>query len=279
MAKNMRGKKVVVTGGTSGIGRATVLALAEMSADVIFSGRNAAAAADVIAAARAKNSGANIEFLPVDFASLTSVSDFAKALKAKAGKIDVLINNAGASPAKFERSADGIEMTLAVNHLAPFLLTHLLLPAIADGGRIVNVASKMHSWRSFNFEDPQLTKKWSGTTAYSQSKLANVMFSYQLAEKLAPRKITVNCLHPGVIATEITRDMPSVVQFIARLIFKSPEKGAETSVYLATSPEVDSVTGKYFDNKKPVASSRESHDSAKQQQLWKLTEELLKGFL
>ncbi len=145
--------------------------------------------------------------------------------------------------------------------------------------RIVNVASKMYSWRSFHFADPQLTKKWSGTTAYSQSKLANVMFTYQLAEKLAPRKITVNCLHPGVIATEITRDMPSVIQFIARLIFKSPEKGADTSVYLSTAAEVAGVTGKYFHNKKAVASSPESHDRAKQLQLWKLTEELLQGFL
>lgn len=279
MAENMRGKTVVVTGGTSGIGRATVLALAETSADVIFSGRNAAAAEEVIAAVRAKNAGAKIDFLPVDFSSLRSVTDFAKAIRSKTSKIDVLINNAGASPAKFERSADGIEMTLAVNHLAPFLLTHLLLPAIADGGRIVNVASKMHSWRSFNFADPQLTKKWSGTTAYSQSKLANVMFTYQLAERLAPRKITVNSLHPGVIATEITRDMPSVVQFIARLIFKSPEKGAETSVYLATAAEVTGVTGKYFDNKKAVASSAESQDIGKQKQLWKLTEDLLQGFL
>lgn len=279
MAENMGGKTVVVTGGTSGIGRATVLALAEMSAHVIFSGRNAAAAEEVIAAAKAKNAAAKVEFLPVNFASLASVRDFAKAVKDKAPTIDVLINNAGASPAKFERSTDGIEMTLAVNHLAPFLLTHKLLPAIADGGRIVNVASKMHSWRSFNFEDPQLTKKWSGTTAYSQSKLANVMFTYQLAEKLAGRKISVNCLHPGVIATEITRDMPSVVQFIARLVFKSPEKGAETSVYLATAPEIAGVTGKYFDNKKAVASSPESHDRGKQQQLWHLTEELLKDFL
>ena len=279
MAENMHGKTIVVTGGTSGIGRATVLALAAMSAEVIFSGRNAAGAEEVIAAARAKNTDAKVSFLPVDFASLKSVADFATAVRNKTSKIDVLINNAGASPAKFERSADGIEMTLAVNHLAPFLLTHLLLPAIADGGRIVNVASKMHSWRSFNFADPQLTKKWSGTTAYSQSKLANVMFTYQLAEKLAPRKITVNCLHPGVIATEITRDMPSVVQFIARLISKSPEKGAETSVYLATAAEVAGVTGKYFDNKKAVASSAESQDPTKQQQLWKLTEGLLQGFL
>ncbi len=279
MAVNMRGKTVVVTGGTSGIGRATVLALAAMSARVLFSGRNASAAAEVMAAARAASPGAEVEFIPVDFASLASVREFAQAVKNKVGKIDVLINNAGASPAKPEKSADGIEMTLAVNHLAPFLLTHLLLPAIADGGRIVNVASKMHSWRSFNFEDPELNKKWSGTTAYSQSKLANVMFTYLLAEKLASRKISVNCLHPGVIATEITRDMPAPIRFIARLIFKSAEKGAETSVYLATADEVAGITGKYFDNKKAVASSPESNDRAKQQKLWQLTEGLLKGFL
>lgn len=279
METNLNGKNAVVTGGTAGIGRETVRALARQGAYVLFTGRNAAAGESLISEIVAENPGAAVEFLPVDFASLKSVRKLAGEIAAKMSRIDILINNAGLNAGKESKSEDGIETVFAVNHLAPFLLTNLLLPNIADGGRIVNVASKMHSWRSMNFDDLEGRKKWSSITAYSQSKLANVMFTYALSEKLAPRKITVNCLHPGVIASDITRDMPGFVRFLAGLVLKSTEQGAATSVYLASSPEVAGVTAKYFDDKKAIASSKESYDKEKQQRLWRVSEEMVKNYL
>jgi NAD(P)-dependent dehydrogenase (short-subunit alcohol dehydrogenase family) len=279
MNNNLAGKIAVITGGTAGIGRETVRALSRQGARVIFTGRNAGAGASLIDEVKAEMPAADIEFLPVDFASLQSVKNLAGVIQAKARKIDILINNAGLNTTKSAQSEDGIEMTFAVNHLAPFLLTNLLLKDIADGGRIVNVASKMHSWRSMNFDDIELKKKWGAITAYSQSKLANVMFTYRLARTLAPRNITVNCLHPGVIASDITREMPGFVRFVVKLVLKNTEQGAETSVYLASADEVQGVTEKYFDNKKAIPSSKESYDTAKQEKLWQISENMVQAFL
>lgn len=279
MQTNLEGKTAVVTGGTAGIGRETVRALARQGARVIFTGRNAGAGATLVAEIQREKPAAAVEFLPVDFASLKSVKKLADEITGKMPKIDILVNNAGLNASKESKTEDGLETVFAVNHLAPFLLTNLLLKNIADGGRIVNVASKMHSWRSINFDDLEGRKKWGSITAYSQSKLANVMFTYALAEKLAARKITVNCLHPGVIASDITREMPGVIRFLAGLVLKNTEQGAATSVYLASSPEVAGVTAKYFDDKKAVTSSKESYDAEKQRRLWSVSEEMLKAYL
>lgn len=279
MEENLQGKTAVVTGGTAGIGRETVRALAVRGARVIFTGRNAAAGETLVAEIHKEIPGAVVEFLPVDFASLKSVKRLAGEIANRAPKIDILVNNAGLNASKESKTEDGFETVFAVNHLAPFLLTNLLLRNIADGGRIVNVASKMHSWRGMNFDDLEGKKNWNSITAYSQSKLANVMFTYTLAEKLAPRNIAVNCLHPGVIASDITREMPGVVRFLAGVFLKNTEQGAATSVYLAASPAVAGVTAKYLDDKKTVASSKESYDKARQQKLWSVSEEMLKAFL
>ena len=279
MQNQLEGKNAVVTGGTAGIGRETVRALARQGARVLFTGRNAAAGETLIAEIRGEIPGANVAFLPVDFASLRSVQKLAGEIAARLQQIDILVNNAGLNASKESKTEDGIETVFAVNHLAPFLLTNLLLSNIRDGGRIVNVASKMHSWRSMNFDDLEGRKNWSSITAYSQSKLANVMFTYQLAEKLAARKITVNCLHPGVIASDITRDMPGFVRFLAGVFLKNTEQGAATSVYLAASPEVAGITGKYFDDKKAVMSSKESYDVEKQRRLWAISEAMVKAYL
>jgi NAD(P)-dependent dehydrogenase (short-subunit alcohol dehydrogenase family) len=279
MDTNLSGQTAVVTGGTAGIGRETVRALARLGAQVLFTGRNAAAGASLIEEIKAELSGVKIDFLPVDFASLRSVKKLAGEIIAKAPQIDILVNNAGLNASKASKTEDGLETVFAVNHLAPFLLTNLLLKNISDGGRIVNVASKMHSWRSINLDDPELKKDWGSITAYSQSKLANVMFTYDLAERLAARKITVNCLHPGVIASDITRDLPGFIRFVAGLVLKSTAQGAETSVYLASSPEVAGVTGKYFDDKKAVPSSKESYDKTKQEKLWRISEDMVKAYL
>ncbi len=279
MQANLGGKVAVVTGGTAGIGRETVRALVRLGARVLFTGRNADAGGSLIAEVRAEIPGAAIEFLPVDFASFKSVKKLAGEISAKASQVDILVNNAGLNATKASKTEDGLETVFAVNHLAPFLLTNLLLKNISDGGRIINVASKMHSWRSINLDDPELKKNWGSITAYSQSKLANVMFTYVLAERLAARKITVNCLHPGVIASDITREMPGFIRFVAGLVLKSTAQGAETSVYLASSPEVAGVTAKYFDNKKAIPSSKESYDKTKQEKLWRLSEDMVKTYL
>lgn len=279
MQNQLQGKNAVVTGGTAGIGRETVRALARQGARVLFTGRNAAAGETLIAEIQGEIPGADVAFLQVDFASLRSVQKLAGEIAARLLQIDILVNNAGLNASKESKTEDGIETVFAVNHLAPFLLTNLLLSNIRDGGRIVNVASKMHSWRSMNFDDLEGRKKWSSITAYSQSKLANVMFTYQLAEKLAARKITVNCLHPGVIASDITRDMPGFVRFLAGVFLKNTEQGAATSVYLAASPEVAGITGKYFDDKKAVTSSKESYAVEKQRRLWAISETMVKAYL
>ncbi|MBN8221704.1 MAG: SDR family oxidoreductase [Spirochaetes bacterium] len=279
MQNQLQGKNAVVTGGTAGIGRETVRALARQGARVLFTGRNAAAGETLIAEIQGEIPGADVAFLQVDFASLRSVQKLAGEIAARLRQIDILVNNAGLNASKESKTEDGIETVFAVNHLAPFLLTNLLLSNIRDGGRIVNVASKMHSWRSMNFDDLEGRKKWSSITAYSQSKLANVMFTYQLAEKLAARKITVNCLHPGVIASDITRDMPGFVRFLAGVFLKNTEQGAATSVYLAASPEVAGITGKYFDDKKAVTSSKESYAVEKQRRLWAISEAMVKAYL
>ena len=269
----------MVTGGTAGIGRETVRGLVRQGARVLFTGRNTTAADELVGAIRAEIGDAQIEFVAADYASLKSVKSLSEVIRQRLKTIDILVNNAGLNTSKATLSEDGIETTFAVNHLAPFLLTNLLLKNIADGGRIVNVASKMHSWRSMNFDDIELKKNWGAITAYSQSKLANVMFTYSLARMLEPRKITVNCLHPGVIASDITREMPGFVRFVVKLVLKTPEQGAETSLYLASSPDVAGITGKYFDDKKAIPSSKESYDTAKQEQLWKLSEKMVQGFL
>lgn len=279
MQNQLQGKNAVVTGGTAGIGRETVRALARQGARVLFTGRNAAAGETLIAEIQGEIPGADVAFLQVDFASLRSVQKLAGEIAARLRQIDILVNNAGLNASKESKTEDGIETVFAVNHLAPFLLTNLLLSNIRDGGRIVNVASKMHSWRSMNFDDLEGRKKWSSITAYSQSKLANVMFTYQLAEKLAARNITVNCLHPGVIASDITRDMPGFVRFLAGVFLKNTEQGAATSVYLAASLEVAGITGKYFDDKKAVMSSKESYDVEKQRRLWAISEAMVKAYL
>lgn len=278
MLGNLGAKIAVVTGGTAGIGRETVRALALQGARVLFTGRNADAAKSLIDELKVQAPVALVEFLPVDFASLKSVKQLAQQIQSRVKRIDILVNNAGLNTTKLAQSEDGFELTLAVNHLAPFLLTHLLLDTVADGGRIINVASKMHSWRNMNFDDIELKKDWGAITAYSQSKLANVMFTYYLARQLSSRKISVNCLHPGVIASDITREMPGFVRFVVKLVLKNTAQGAETSVFLASSNEVAGITSKYFDDKKAIPSSKESYDEEKQEKLWRMSKKMVQAY-
>ena len=193
----------------------------------------------------------------------------------------MLLNNAGAMFWKRSESADGIEKTFALNHLSYFVLTNLLLPLLRNSApaRIVNVASDAHKGAVINFDDIQFKEKYSGWKAYQQSKLANIMFTYELARRIQGSGVTANALHPGFVRTnflEVFNDAPAgwLIRSVANVIALSPEKGARTSIYLASSPEVEGVSGRYFVKEKPVVSSPQSRDQAAWERLWRLSVEM-----
>lgn len=271
MADMLR-KVCVVTGANSGIGKATAQGLAASGATVLMvcrdRTRGAAAQQDIQAA----TGNAAVELWQADLASLADIRRLAGELLVAHPVIHVLINNAGVMVEKRQMSADGFELQFAVNHLAPFLLTRLLEPALVAGApsRVINVSSRVHSMGHIDFDDLQSTRKYRMFASYGQSKLACVMATYDLAERWQPRGITVNCLHPGVIDTNLG-GMPG---FVKKLLPKA-DKGARTSLYLAMAPELADVTGHYFSNRKRAKSSAESHDRAVRARLWQETERLV----
>ena len=267
----LQGKVCVVTGATSGIGKATAQGLANAGATVVLvcrdRGRGEATAADIAA-----QTGNRPDLVLGDLAELAQVRVVAAELKSRYPAIHVLINNAGVMLESRQLSPDGHELQFAVNHLAPFLLTQLLKEPLVAGApsRVINVASQVHTSGSMDFEDLGWRAKYSMFKAYGRSKLANIMFTYDLAERWRDLGITVNALHPGVIATNLG-GMPKFM----KLFLPKAEKGARTSLYLATSADVAGVTGKYFKNCKEAKSSAESHDRGIRQRLWKITTELV----
>jgi NAD(P)-dependent dehydrogenase (short-subunit alcohol dehydrogenase family) len=277
----MAGKTVVVTGGSSGIGRATAEGLAALGARVGIVGRDEArtqAAAQEIAA---RFSGARVDAFVADMSSQAAVRRLADEILAAYPRLDVLVNNVGGFWATRRLTADGIEHTFAVNHLAPFLLTELLLDRLKESApaRIVTVSSGAQSMGRLDFDDLQGARRYSGQTAYNQSKLANVMFTYELARRLQGSGVTATVLHPGVVRTGFAAEDPSTVWKVflplIRPMLKSPAQGAVTSVYLASAPEVDGVSGQYFVDRKPRRSSRASYDTAAAQRLWRISAELV----
>ena len=269
---SMKGKVCVVTGANSGIGKATAQGLAAAGATVVMVCRDAARGAAAQQEIRTASGNQAVELYQADLASLADVRRLAAKLVADHPRIDVLINNAGVMLEKRQMSADGFELQLAVNHLAPFLLTRLLQPALmaAAPSRVINVSSRVHSMGRIDFDDLQCTRKYKMFAAYGQSKLACVMTTYALAERWQPLGITVNCLHPGVIDTHLG-GMPD---FVKKLLPKA-DKGARTSLHLAMAPELADVTGVYFSNCKPAKSSARSHDRAVRERLWQETERLV----
>ena len=277
----MQGKTVLVTGANQGIGKATAIALAAKGAHVVLVARSAekgrAALAEVQAAG---NAGA--ELVVGDLSSQEQVRRVAAELKAAHARLDVLVNNAGVYVPERHVTVDGLEETFALNHLGYFLLTRELLPLLqaTPGARIVNVSSEAHRGAKMHWDDLQLERTgYRGFKAYGQSKLANVLFTYELARRLEGTGVTANCLHPGVIGSGFGQTYGgalSVLVKIARPFMLTPEDGARTSVYLASSPEVEGVTGKYFSKCKPVKSNAVSYDLQSQQKLWSLSEQLLK---
>jgi NAD(P)-dependent dehydrogenase (short-subunit alcohol dehydrogenase family) len=281
----MQGKTVVVTGGNSGIGFATAEALAQMGARVIVTARNADKGRAAVAGIVQRTGGdAQVQLVVFDLADLSSVRRGAEEILGQAPRLDVLVNNAGVVLTERHETVDGFEATFATNHLGPFLLTNLLLDRLRASApaRIVNVASTAHNTarKGIPFADLQSTKRYRGMRVYGESKLANILFTLELARRLAGSGVTANSLHPGTVRTGYgadgdARGFLAFGLLISRPFFLSPVKGARTSIYLASSPAVEGVTGEYFDKGKPAKSRRWAQDAEAAQRLWRVSEELV----
>jgi NAD(P)-dependent dehydrogenase (short-subunit alcohol dehydrogenase family) len=275
----MRGKVCLVTGATAGIGVVTARALAERGATVVVVGRNREKCVTTVGQIRQTTGNDAVEFLLVDLSRQCEVRQLAQAFLDRYPRLDVLVNNAGALFASHQLTAEGFEQTFAVNHLGPFLLTNLLLDVLKASApaRIVTVASGSHERARIDFANLQGPPGLFGMTAYGQSKLANVLFTYELARRLAGTGVTANALHPGFVASSFASNNGVAFALgmrLARLFAISPEQGAQTSVYLATSPEVEGVTCKYYVKCKPVHSSPASYDEAAARRLWQVSAEM-----
>lgn len=280
MRQPMENKTCLITGATSGIGFFTARELAAKGMRVVLVGRDPAKTQAATEQIKRETGSARVEYLVADLSSQAEVRRLADDFKRRYPRLDVLINNAGAMFTSRRQSVDGIEMTFALNQLAPFLLTHLLLDTLKASApsRIIVVGSDAHNGARNTFDDPQQQRRgYSGLRAYNESKLANIMFTYELARRLAGTGVTANVLHPGFVASNFARNNGGLVGFgltLLRPIMISSERGAETSIYLASSPEVEGVSGQYFVKCKPARSSAASYDEAAQRHLWDLCEEL-----
>lgn len=281
----MQGKVVLVTGATAGIGKETARGLARLGAHVLVSGRNPEKCEAVAAELRASTGNASIEHLVADLSSMTEVRGLAAAVLARHERLDVLINNAGAINMAREVTVDGYERTFAANHLAYFLLANLLLPALeraaitrAAPSRIVNVSSEVHRGSPIDFDDLHAERGYFSFGVYGRSKLANLLFTRELARRVDPGKVTVNALHPGIVASSFMGAKPGtwgVLGRIANRFLVSNEVGARTSIYLATDPGVATVTGKYFKDGREARPSRAAHDDEVARRLWEVSAALV----
>lgn len=275
----MEGKIVLITGATSGIGKATARALAGMGAHVVIVGRDKGKIEATLRDIKQQTGNGQIDGLQADFAALAEVRRLAEDFVQRYDRLHVLINNAGALFGERRESADGFEMTFAVNHLAPFVLTNLLLGTLKRSApaRIVNVSSEGHRVGKLPFDDLQNTRNYSGVKVYGQSKLANILFTYELARKLKGAAVTANTLHPGGVATNFGNGQPGLFNRLLRFAIQfglTPEQGAQTSIYLASSPDIAEVSGLYFAKKRPRRSSKASYDVAAARTLWQISADL-----
>ena len=281
----MQPKTILITGATAGIGQVTALELARTGATVVGVGRNPAKCAAVADHIRRETGNQQVEFLIADLAVQAQVRRLAAEVCQKYDRLDVLINNAGAVFFQRQESTDGIEMTWALNHLNYFLLTHLLLDRLKASApaRIINVASAAHQGGKINFADLEGKQKYSGFGAYAQSKLANILFTYELARRLAGSGVTANTLHPGFIASNFAMDnfvgwqrtFRWLYRGIQQVAARSPAQGAATPIYLATDPAVATVSGAYFVNKRVRQSTAASRDEQVAQRLWRVSEQMV----
>jgi len=276
----MAGKTVLVTGGTGGIGRATAMGLAAMGAHLGITGRDRGRTEGAAREVRAAGNG-QVDLFVADLSSQSEVRRLAAEVLQTYPRIDVLVNNVGGYWNTRHVTADGLEGTFALNHLAPFLLTNLLLERLRQSApaRVVTVSSNAQALGRIDFDDLQGEQSYSGSRAYNQSKLANVLFTYELARRLQASAVTANALHPGVVNTSFGAEDPRSIQRLiipfARPFMKAPEQGAATSIHLASSPTLEQVTGRYFANSKPKRSSKRSYDEAAAARLWQVSAELV----
>lgn len=272
----MIGKTCIVTGATGGIGRATARELTRMGAKVIAVGRNKERGQSLENEITNECAESSVEFVAADLSIQEEVNTLAADILLRFPRIDVLVNNAGGIFGKRQVSADGLEMTFALNHVGYFLLAHRLLPAIlaASPARIINVASNAHFGAKIDFSDLQYENDYKGFAAYKRSKLANIYFTYELAKRLVDSGVTVNALHPGFVATEIgvrNRWTSKIAWSLLKIAAVDVATGAKTSVFLSSAPEVEASTGTYFDKCRPKPSSRVSYDENIAQRLWSIT--------
>ena len=280
LKENMNGKICLVTGGTNGIGKATAQALAQMGATVVIVGRNARKTSQVVEEIRAASGNKNVNPLLADLASQQEVRRLAGEFKSIYSHLHVLINNAGGFFMRRQLSADGIEMTFALNHLASFLLTNLLLDTITASApaRIINVSSNAHASGKIEFDNLQGERDFT-PRAYDNSKLANILFTMELARRLEGTGVTVNALHPGFVSTGFAKNngkiMAALVSMFAPLVARSPARGAETSIYLASSPDVEGMTGQYFYNSHVIPTAPQASDRVVARKLWDVSAKMV----
>ena len=275
---NQNKKLILITGATSGIGQAAAQALTAQGHGLILVGRNPAKTAQVAEAIRKQTGSDKVHFLLADFSDLQQVRDLADQVKKQFPPLNVLVNNAGTVFLRRYRTNYGVEKTFLVNHLAHFLLTNLLLDHLNEHARIVNVSSGSHFNGELDLNDLEMNKNYFVMKAYARSKLANVLFTYELVRRLGDKKITVNALHPGRVGTDIFKaNLPILgllLKWMVSRISLTPEEGADNTIFLSASAEVEGVTGKYFVKRDAVPSSKLSYDETLAKQLWEVSEKL-----
>ena len=277
---NMNGKICLVTGATNGIGKATAQVLAQMGATVVIVGRNAPKTAQLVKEIRVATGNKNVDSLLADLSSTQEVRRLANEFKSKYSHLHVLINNAGGFFLRRQLSVNGIEMTFALNHLASFLLTNLLLDIITASApaRIINVSSDAHASGKIDFDNLQGERNYS-PKAYDNSKLANILFTMELARRLEGTGVTVNALHPGFVATGFAKNngkvFAALISIFTPLVARSPAKGAQTSIYLASSPSVEGITGKYFYDSHVIPAAPQATDMVVARKLWEVSAEMV----
>lgn len=275
----MQGKVCIVTGANAGIGKETALGLAEKGATVVMVARSRERGEAARGEIQAESGNENVDLMLADLSVQEEIYELAQAFHNKYDRLDVLVNNAGAFFMNRQESADGLEMTFALNHMGYFILTNLLLDMLKAGApaRIVNVSSGAHHGASIDFDDLQHEESYSGFDVYGESKLMNILFTYELARRLEETGVTVNCLHPGFVGSNFAKNnglLARIAMTVLHLFARSSEKGAETPIYLASSPEVEDVSGKYFMDKEPKRSSRASYNEDTARRLWEVSESL-----
>jgi NAD(P)-dependent dehydrogenase (short-subunit alcohol dehydrogenase family) len=269
----------MITGASSGIGRETAIGLARLGAELVLVCRDRGRGEDAVHEIRRRTGSRSAELLLADLSSQAQIRALAEKFLGRDRPLHVLVNNAGVLNLRRRTTVDGLEATFAVNHLAYFLLTRLLLERLRSSApaRIVNVASDVHRSGEIRFDDLGLEKGYRAGRAYSQSKLANVLFTYELAERLQGSAVTANCLHPGVVATGLLDDnglLPALAMRLGRPFMKTPGQGAVTSIHLASAPELEGVSGRYFVDRREVRSSEASYDREVRRRLWEVSERL-----